>query len=84
MFKSFNVQCVLFGWKSGLFVSKSGHKKWEEWVRMVFPKNNSDNTVTQVKREIFPDTWLLITKNGDGISILSRCLDRLKVVLIDR
>ena len=22
---------------------------------MVFPKNNSDNTVTQVKREIIPD-----------------------------
>ena len=50
MFKSFHVQCVLFGQKSGLFVSKSRHKKWSESVRTVFPKNSSDNTVTQIKQ----------------------------------
>ena len=37
------------------FVQKSRHKKWNEKDRTVFPKNNFDNTVTQVKQENFSD-----------------------------
>ena len=49
---------VTIGRKSGTFVGKSRHKKWNQKVRTVFPKNSSDTTVTQVQQQNVQYIWL--------------------------